>query len=204
MSEEDIGGGGSTAGSDYADRLQRLDRSWWRRTLNVQAPYRWNIRRLHLGRTLDIGCGLGRNLAHLGGNGVGVDHNAESIAIAKARGLTAYTVDEFLESGAAVPASFDSLLLAHVLEHVSDDFGFELVSEYLKYLKPGGLVCFITPQERGFRTDATHINFVDFEKMVALYRKLGVVERRRYSFPFPRSIGKAFPYNEFVMVGAKE
>ena len=64
--------GRDTAGAEYAERLRRLDTSWWRRTLNVQAPYRWNIRRLHLGRVLDVGSGLGRNLAHLGNNGVGV------------------------------------------------------------------------------------------------------------------------------------
>ena len=53
----------------YADRLQTLEQARWKQLLDVQAPYRWNIRRLGLGRTLDVGCGLGRNLAHLGGAG---------------------------------------------------------------------------------------------------------------------------------------
>jgi len=196
--------GESTAGSDYALRLQRLDNSRWRRFLNVQAPYRWNIRRLHLGRTLDIGTGLGRNLAHLGGNGVGVDHNPESIAIARARGLTAFTAEEFAQSDFAVQESFDSLLLAHVLEHMSDEFGVELLSDYLKYLKPGGKVCLVTPQERGFRTDSTHVNFVDFEKLAAVCSALGLTQRRAYSFPFPRFAGSFFPYNEFVCVATTE
>jgi SAM-dependent methyltransferase len=195
--------GGSTAGDEYAQRLHRLDQSRWRRALNVQAPYRWNIRRLGLGRTLDIGSGLGRNLAHLDGNGVGVDHNAESIAIANARGLTSYTVDDFLKSADARDASFDSLLLAHVLEHVSDDYGRELISEYLRFLKPGGKLCLICPQEAGFKTDATHVNFVDFDKLAKVCTDLGFDVQRSYSFPFPRFVGKVFPYNEFVVVATK-
>jgi SAM-dependent methyltransferase len=195
--------GGSTAGDEYAQRLHRLDQSRWRRALNVQAPYRWNIRRLGLGRTLDIGSGLGRNLAHLDGNGVGVDHNAESIAIANARGLTSYTVDDFLKSPDAVDESFDSLLLAHVLEHVSDEYGRELISEYLRFLKPGGKLCLICPQEAGFKTDATHVNFVAFDKLAKVCTDLGFDVQRSYSFPFPRFVGKVFPYNEFVVVAIK-
>jgi SAM-dependent methyltransferase len=192
--------GDSTAGPEYAQRLKRLDTSRWRRLLNVQAPYRWNIRRLDLGLTLDIGCGLGRNLAHLDGNGVGVDHNPESIAIARARGLVAFTIEEFAVSEYAVPSHFDSLLLAHVVEHMSPEYAIGLVSEYLKYLKPGGKVCFITPQESGYKTDKTHITFVDFDGLATLSYALGLTDQRRYSFPFPRFLGKVFPYNEFVMV----
>jgi SAM-dependent methyltransferase len=190
----------STAGHEYAERLKRLDASRWRRLLNVQAPYRWNIRRLDLGLTLDIGCGLGRNLAHLDGNGVGVDHNPESIAIARARGLTAFTIEGFTHSEHAVPGRFDSLLLAHVVEHMSPEYAVTLASGYLKYLKSGGKVCFITPQESGYKTDKTHVTFVDFDGLETLSHKLGLTEERRYSFPFPRFVGKFFPYNEFVMV----
>ncbi len=197
------GSGLDTAGLEYAERLRRLDQSWWRRTLNVQAPYRWNIRRLHLGHVLDIGCGLGRNLAHLGNDGVGVDHNAESIATARARGLTAFTSDEFAESGYAVPGAFDSALIAHVVEHLDPDFAVELIQSYLPYIKPGGLLCFITPQERGYRSDATHVTFVDFDGLRRLCVRLGLTPVRQYSFPFPRFAGRFFPYNEFVLIARK-
>lgn len=72
--------GASTEGADYARRLQRIGDVWWKRVLNVQAPYRAHLRRLQLGFTLDVGCGIGRNLSHLDSNGIGVDHNAEAIA----------------------------------------------------------------------------------------------------------------------------
>lgn len=190
----------STAGQDYADRLKRLEGSRWRQVLNVQAPYRWNIRRLELGRTLDVGCGLGRNLAHLDGNGVGVDHNADAIETARAKGLTAYTVDEFYASDVCGPAQFDSMLLAHVVEHMTETDAVSLVREYLPCVRPGGRVCFITPQERGYATDATHIRFVDFAGLRALSTELGLTFEREYSFPFPRVTGKFFPYNEFVFI----
>jgi 2-polyprenyl-3-methyl-5-hydroxy-6-metoxy-1,4-benzoquinol methylase len=190
----------STSGHTYAERLQRLEGARWRQVLNVQAPYRWNIRRLGLGHTLDVGCGLGRNLAHLGGDGVGVDHNAEAIGVARSKGLQAYTSEEFPNSKIAKPSSFDSMLLAHVVEHMSFDDAVGLVKAYLPYVRPGGHVCFITPQERGYATDATHVRFVDFDKLAELGAALGLTVERQYSFPFPRIAGTVFPYNEFVLL----
>ncbi len=189
-----------TAHSDYANRLVRLRSAWWKHIIDVQAPYRWNIRRLHLGHTLDVGCGIGRNLHHLGADAVGIDHNADSIAVARSLGLTAYTREEFLESADCVPASFDTILLAHVVEHMDRAATVDIVADYLRFLKPEGRVVFITPQEAGYRTDETHVRFVDFEGLTDLATATGFVIMRRYSFPFPRPIGKIFPYNEFVAI----
>lgn len=168
--------------------------------VDVQAPYRWNVRRLKLGRTLDVGCGLGRNLVHLRGNGVGVDHNAESIAVARDRGLEAYTVEQFLKSDRAVPGSFDSLLVAHVVEHMSMPAAVAMLKSYLPYLAPTGRICFITPQEAGYRTDSTHVRFVDFRGLAELSDALGLPVERQFSFPLPRPLGRLFRYNEFVQV----
>ena len=115
---DDDGHGSPTADPAYAERLRRLERRGIRRLVDVQAPYRWNIRRLHLGRVLDVGCGLGRNLAYLGADSVGVDHNADAVNTARERGFTALTADEFVSSPVAEPGGFDTLLFAHVLEHM--------------------------------------------------------------------------------------
>lgn len=192
--------GSATAGADYADRLQRLEGARWKQLLDVQAPFRWNIRRLGLGRTLDVGCGIGRNLLHLCGNGVGVDHNADAIAIARSRGLVAYTTEQFATAPEAVPAGFDSMLLAHVVEHISEPEGEALVRQYLPYVRPGGRVAFITPQEKGWTTDATHVRFVGFPELARLADTFGLTVTRQLSFPFPRPVGRVFPYNEFVVV----
>jgi 2-polyprenyl-3-methyl-5-hydroxy-6-metoxy-1,4-benzoquinol methylase len=184
--------------SDYAERLKTLEQARWKRWLGVQAPYRWNVRRLELGRTLDVGCGLGRNLAHLGGAGVGVDHNAASIAVARERGLEAYTPEEFIAGPHAREGAFDSLLAAHVVEHMSEDDAVGLLRTYLPFVSKGGKVVLITPQERGYATDATHIRFCGFAEVAALCETLGLALERQYSFPFPRPAGRVFPYNEFV------
>ncbi len=194
------GDGSQTSGSDYAQRLQRLELSRWKRLLDVQRPYRWNLRRLDLGRVLDIGCGIGRNLVNLEGNGVGIDHNADAVAIARQRGLTAYTTAEFATSAAATPAGYDALLLAHVMEHVDADVAEGIVTEYLPFLRPGGRVVFITPQEVGYRSDTTHVRFVDLAVLRRHADSLGLTVDRAYSFPFPRLAGRVFRHNEFVLV----
>ena len=81
-------GRGGTEAESYAMRLERLQGAWWKRLLPVQLPYRWNLRRQHLGRTLDVGCGLGRNLMHLPAGSVGVDHNQRAVQVT--RDLTSF------------------------------------------------------------------------------------------------------------------
>jgi SAM-dependent methyltransferase len=192
-----------TESPDYADRLTALEGVWWKRLLPVQAPYQWNLRRRHLGRTLDIGCGIGRNLGTLPTGSVGVDHNQVSVAIARRRGLAAYTVEEFLAGEHARAESFDSLLLAHLVEHLTPNDARELVRSYLPYLRPGGRVLFICPQERGYASDPTHQTFVTGEDLLQLAREVGLRADRWHSFPLPRWLGRVFPYNEFNVVAVR-
>jgi 2-polyprenyl-3-methyl-5-hydroxy-6-metoxy-1,4-benzoquinol methylase len=190
--------GGATAGSDYAQRMIRKRSVRWKNMLHTQAPYRWHVRKLCPGRTLDVGCGIGRNLEYLGDRSVGVDHNEACIAAARSRGLNALTSTAFPRSPEAVPGSYDSLLFAHVLEHMALEDAVGLMNEYLPYLKPDGQVVIITPQERGFATDSTHLTFVDHALQRRIAKAAGVAMGRQYSFPLPRIAGKVFPYNEFV------
>ena len=148
---------------------------------------------------MDVGCGLGRNLEHLDGNGVGVDHNPDSIATVRGKGLVAFTVDEF-DTSYAQPNTFDSLLVAHVLEHMPEPDAISIVSSYLPFVKPGGQVIIITPQERGYSSDATHVRFVGFQEQSDFADALKLHVERQFSFPFGRKAGKYFTYNEFVGV----
>ena len=197
----------TTKHTAYANRLVRLETAWWKQILDVQAPYRWNLQRLRPGLTLEIGCGIGRNLRNLtrvnsagAVSAVGIDHNETSVKIALGRGLTAFTAEDFLKSSFCAPGTFDSLLFAHVAEHMSFAQCAELLTGYKKYIKIGGKLILITPQEAGYRSDPTHVEFMDFAKLEKLQLSVGTIPTKNYSFPFPRSFGTFFKYNEFVAV----
>ena len=189
----------STDTPDYAERLRRKQTVWWKRLLPVQAPYHWNLRRQDLGRTLDVGCGLGRNLGVLPAGSVGVDHNAEMVALARTMGHEAYTVGEFMKGPLARPGAFDGLLVAHVVEHMEREQALQLLRDYVPFVRPGGRVFLVCPQERGFASDPTHVWFAQASDLAELVGTLGLDLQRSFSFPFLRKAGKLFIYNEFCV-----
>lgn len=190
-----------TTSEAYTRRLHELQGAWWKRALHVQAPYRWNMRRtLGSARTLDVGCGIGRNLGALSAGSVGIDHNATSVAFCRTRALTAYTPPEFHAWATRDQARFGGLLVAHVLEHLPSGSQSALLADYLPYLCPGSVVMLVCPQERGFASDSSHVDFVDADRMASLCVDLGLDLESSASFPFPRALGSAFVYNEFVVV----
>jgi len=192
-----------TDGIDYAELLLKKQTVWWKRFLDVQAPYRWNIRRLNPGFVLDIGCGIGRNLMHLKGHGVGIDHNQQSIEFARQRGLQAFMPDEFSSAEFNSPERFDSIIFAHVAEHMLEDEAVHLLGKYLPNLKTGGRLIAITPQEAGYKNDPTHVQFMKFSELRNIASRLNMHLLREYSFPFPRFAGRFFVYNEFISISTK-
>lgn len=193
----------NTKGTDYANRLTSLSGKRWKNLLDVQRPYRWNLNRLNPKKTLDVGCGIGRNLQNLPKGSVGVDHNPHSISVAKEAGCTAYIEKDFLKSKDAKKASYDSILLAHVIEHMNFSDNRRVLESYEKYLKRNGKIIIICPQEKGYTTDATHVSLYDHDDLAALLGSVGFTLTRRYSFPLPRWFGKYFTYNEFVVVAKR-
>jgi SAM-dependent methyltransferase len=185
-----------TETGEYAELLATLQGARWKRY--VPNPYRWFLRRQRLGFTLDVGCGIGRGLGYLDGHGVGVEHNPASVRICRERGFTAYLPDEFLASEYATPGRFDALLSAHVIEHLTPADAADMLATYLPFVRAGGQVLLITPQERGFATMPTHITFTDDDALTRLCTDAGLLVRRTRSFPLPRAAGKWFTYNEFV------
>lgn len=193
-----------TQKTDYTEYLVGNEAPW-KKALDVQRVYRNHLKGLKPGRVLDVGCGLGRHLWHLQqvSPSVGVDHNAHSIEIARSRGLNAFTPDDFHQSEEAKPESFDTILLAHVVEHLTPEQARGVLNEYLPYLRPGGRVILMTPQELGFKSDKTHVTFMDFAQVKKLVEDAGLQIERQYSFPFPRAFGGLFKYNEFLGIARK-
>ena len=193
-----------TDSREYAERLQLLQGAFWKTLLDVQAPYRWNIRRLIRGTTLDIGCGIGRNLLHLGGNGVGIDRSEHCLAQARLKELTVFSPDEFKTWADQNKILFDNILIAHVLEHMTTDEARVLLNHYTPFLKDNGRLIIITPQQAGYASDSTHITYLDFTKIAELPDKHFFTKDMEYSFPFPRIFGRFFLYNEFISIWRKK
>jgi SAM-dependent methyltransferase len=204
MTTKHIAPGKPTDQKNYTDGLLQRQSAWWKQLFNVQYPYKRNIQSLKPGFVLDIGCGIGRNLLHLDGNGIGVDHNPTSIGISKSRGLEAYTVDDFLKSHYNNPEMFDSILLAHVAEHMTGDDFVAILKQYISLLKNDGKIIIITPQEKGFKSDDTHVQFMDFKTINSLLTTVGFKTTRQYSFPFFKAAGLFFKYNEFITIAVRQ
>ena len=99
------------------------------------------------GRVLEIGCGSGWQLEAMKGAGwttQGVDFDPAAAAAARSRGLDVRVGD--VRDLCLPAASFDAVVMAHVLEHVFDPVG--LLTECKRLLKPGGRLVSITPNGR--------------------------------------------------------
>jgi len=186
----------STSDEWYTDRLRERSGARWKKL--VPNPYRRNISKLRLGRVLDIGCGIGRCLGFNHGNGIGIDHNLASVEICRGLGFEAYTPDDF----AVQPrGTFDSLLLSHVLEHMSESEGLAMLKSYVPFLRDGGRVILITPQLAGQRSDPTHVRYVGQIEAARLLADLGATAIETRSHPFPAFVGKLFRHNENIAIG---
>ena len=187
----------------YFEELRRNTESPLRRVLPVQLPYQLNLRRLVHGKTLEVGSGLGRNLRTLPPGSVGLDHNQYSVAYCQRLGLDARLLTE--PPGNRLPLgadeSFDTLLLAHVLEHVEWDQQLSLIQTFLPFLNSQGHLVLITPQEKGHAATSSHISWTDTTRLLELIFGLNrsVARVRSFSFPFHRIAGRWFTHNEFIV-----
>ena len=198
----------NTASEEYFHEIQVNTNRFLRKILPTNLPYSLNLKFNRLGRTLEIGSGLGRNLSVLPLGSIGFEHNTKSADYCRRKlGLTVLGNEQFQEFK-AIPSNyglFDSILISHVLEHVELENQLPLIVDALPLLKHGGKLVLITPQERGFDSTNSHITWTDFGRLIDLTNTLpgNWSLLRKYSFPFPRFFGKVFTYNEFIVVARK-
>jgi len=191
----------STQSEQYANYLINHQKSLKGKVFQI--PYQTHLRILGLGKTLDVGCGAGRNLQTLDKNSIGIDHNSIMIRSCKERGMNAFTTEEWDLQKQNHLNTFDSILFSHVAEHMHLSEFQQLLGSMLPLLKLGGRIVIICPQEAGYKTDDTHVELIDFEKVATVFKNLNLKTEKQYSFPFIRKFGTFFPYNEFVSVGRK-
>lgn len=103
---------------------------------------------------IDVGCGDGglcRRLAEAGANMTGLEIDADKVAKAEAKdpdGLATYRV----ALGESLPfedGTLDAVLFFNSLHHVPVDSMDQALSEALRILKPGGIVCAVEPVAEG-------------------------------------------------------
>lgn len=121
----------------WAWRLPRMD---------VQVMY---LSRREGGRVLDVGCGAGGTmvaLRALGWQPEGIDFDPRAVAVARAQDLDVRLGS--LHEQAYPDASFDAVVMSHVIEHVPDPAA--LLVECRRVLKPGGQLVVLTPNAASF------------------------------------------------------
>lgn len=99
------------------------------------------------GKILEIGCGNGDRLAllkKLGWQTLGIEPDAKSTEIARARGLE--IINQPFKVGLVPENSIDAILLCHVIEHLPDPI--ETLKECYRILRPGGSLILLTPNTR--------------------------------------------------------
>ncbi len=122
--------------------FEEEDRHWWfvgRRRIVLDQITRYASD----GPILDLGCGTGGVLAHLGefGPAYGIDPSSEATGFCHERGLPVA-----LGSGMDLPfadSTFGAVLALDVIEHVEDDVA--MLREARRVLRPGGVAVLTVP-----------------------------------------------------------
>jgi O-antigen chain-terminating methyltransferase len=117
-------------------------------------PYFQNRRQV-----LDIGCGRGEFLELMKTAGVparGIDLDAESVAICRAKGLEAEAADLFSYLEGLAGGSLDGIFSAQVVEHLPPTRVAEMIRLASDKLAPGGLLAIETPNPECLAIFATH------------------------------------------------
>ena len=135
------------------------------------------------GRLLDVGCGVGHMMAFRP-NSVGVDVNEFNVNYCQARGLAVHHMP--FDILPYKDASFDSILLDNVLEHVADPA--PLLKEIKRVLRTDGQVVIGVPGLRGYITDSDHKIFYDEARLEDLAGQTGFVVSITKHLPLGRSV----------------
>ena len=189
---------------NYAAEQLRRSRTSWRRL--IKAFYLRNYLADVRGPTIDFGCGTGQLLARLPKGSVGLEVNPALIEALLAQGLdvrrSSGTLSDFdlpgFESG-----RFRTLVIAHVLEHLSDPV--QALTRLLAACRRIGVdrVIVVVPTLRGFASDRTHKTYIDrsfVETRIAPSIE-GFSRVRLAYFPGPWEwIGRYYVFHEMKLI----
>lgn len=154
----------------------------------------------HAIRILDLGCGTGDTIDSLKKHGyrnvTGVDASAEMIEVAHGKGHTEARLGDIrTELGAIADASTDVIFLMDVLEHFDRADLFDVCSETVRVLVPGGRIVAHVPNAEGIfgarvrYGDLTHELAFTPSSARQLFRTLGIKKITCYEHrPIPHGL----------------
>lgn len=135
-----------------------------------------------VGRTLDVGCGIGDMLAYRT-NMVGVDINPRTVAFCKTRGSEAHLMSSNYLPFAS--QEFESVLMDNVLEHLSEPV--PLLVEVHRILVEKGRLLIGVPGSKGWDSDPDHKIRYDEGLLIDTVQRLGFRHLETFHTPAWRS-----------------
>ena len=138
-----------TVKKEIYSQIQNIEQTHWWYIARRKIIFDWVSRVLSdypTPRVLDVGCGTGFNVEHLGACGynhvMGLDSSTESLVFCRSRKLT-----NLICGDAAWPPlrheSFDVIMALDLVEHLDDDV--QALREFGRLLKSGGSLIVFTP-----------------------------------------------------------
>lgn len=105
---------------------------------------------------LDLGCGCGNFLKHIGDRGIGLDWNAESLR--EAEKVCTKVVYADVRNIPLDSSSVDGVYCSHLIEHFSPEDVHKILMEIDRVLMSGGIIVLSTPVLwQGFYNDLSHV-----------------------------------------------
>lgn len=186
----------------YAAEQVRRSRHPFRRF--IKGFFLRNMLRYLAGPTIDFGCGAGQLLVWLPTGSVGIEVNpvlvqrlgGHEFQVVPARGD-----DQDFELANLPAGRFESLVIAHVLEHLDDPA--RALAALLRACGRLGVtrVLVVLPGLKGFRSDPTHRTFVDRDWLAVhpVPPDVGFAMTSVSDFPCPRWLGPWFTFQELLV-----
>lgn len=132
-----------------------------------------------VGKILDVGCGIG-DFLDFRPSSIGVDIDPETVKYCKGKGFSVKLMS--IDKIPFGDASFNSVVLDNVLEHIADPK--PLLLEILRVLDSKGILLVGVPGVRGFRADSDHKIFYCNEHLKSTLAEAGFECKEIFDMPF--------------------
>jgi hypothetical protein len=166
--------------------------------LNNRSPIRKTVRTIYLndikkyciGKTIDLGCGVGELLKIWPEGSIGFEVNKVVVEFCKKNGLNVnlYVPEEDNYNFKMIEAGkYETFTMNHVLEHLERSF--EIINKIFESCDRLGIkrIVFTVPGHKGYKSDATHQTFINMDYLT----KTGVTDNKYYQL----RVNKYFPVN---------